>query len=159
MTDMSDIQRHLSQAIDACNELTKMCADLYLAKGHLERDVAKARGAFEMAAESRALWKRRAIAGWLPPDVAVEAARADIEARPDEPWNPTGSDGAPATLAEAVGQALGSASMCWENIRSAGVFDEANCRRVYDGLMAYLADWADEHRRLANPVPGAPSGA
>lgn len=154
MTDMTDIQRHLSQAIDACNELTRMCADLYLAKGDLEREVAKAGGAFEMAAESRALWKQRAIdAGWHPhPGWLAQEPPADGI---PEPWNPTGDEGNPASLGEAVAQALGTASMCWENIRSAGVFDEANCRRVYDGLMAYLADWADEHRRLANEATAA----
>jgi len=70
-------------------------------------------------------------------------------------WNPRGSNGHPATLSEAVGQALGTASMCWEDVLAAGVFDDAQCARVYDGLMAYLSDWADQHRAQANEATAA----
>lgn len=65
-------------------------------------------------------------------------------------WSPTVSDGHPATLSEAVGQALGTASVCWENPAGAGVFDTALCAQVYEGLMAYLADWAADTIRRAN---------
>lgn len=71
-------------------------------------------------------------------------------------WNPTPDpETGRATLAEAVGQALGTASMCWEDPAGAGVFDSSACTRVYDGLMAYLSDWADEHRKQANDAPDA----
>jgi hypothetical protein len=86
---------------------------------------------------------RLAATAALERDLAVEdaAVRADIENTRDEPWNPTTSDGARASLSEA--------SMAWRP-RPTGVFDDAWCGKVYDGLMAYLSDWADEHRRGAN---------
>ena len=75
-------------------------------------------------------------------------------------WNPTPDpETGRATLAEAVGQALGTASMCWENPAGAGVFDSTACGEVHDGLMAYLSDWADEHRRQANEATWAKSQA
>jgi hypothetical protein len=73
-------------------------------------------------------------------------------------WNPTpssDSEDGRVTLAEAVGQALGSASMCWESPAGAGVFDDTACGVVYDGLMAYLGDWADDQRKQANEATWA----
>ncbi len=75
-------------------------------------------------------------------------------------WNPTPDpEIGHATLAEAVGQALGTASVCWENPAGAGVFDSTACARVYEGLMAYLSDWADEQRRRANEATYAKTHA
>jgi hypothetical protein len=65
-------------------------------------------------------------------------------------WNPTPDADGRLTLANAVGQALGSASVCWSNLDEAGEFNDVQCAEVYDGLMAWLSDWADEHRKQAN---------
>lgn len=50
-----------------------------------------------------------------------------------------GSD-ADITLAEAVGQALGAASMCWEHPEAAGEFNSARAERIYKALMAIIAE-------------------
>lgn len=140
-----EMQHQLGQAIEACENLGKDYADCILARDGLERVVDKLSGAVEVMANSREMWRQRALdRGWQPRalTLADEAVRADIEGYPD-PWNPTGLGGALATLAEAVSQALGSATMAWRNVAAAGEFDEAWCTNVYDGLMAYLADWSD----------------
>ena len=46
-------------------------------------------------------------------------------------------------LNEWVGQALGSASMCWENPAGAGVFDSSRCGEIYEALMAHLNEAID----------------
>lgn len=53
-------------------------------------------------------------------------------------------------LAEAVGQSLGAASSCWENLPGAGTFDSTRCGHIHDWLMAYLSDWGDKIRAEAN---------
>lgn len=67
-------------------------------------------------------------------------------------WTPArrpGEEDAPLPLEEAVGQALGAASGCWENLEGAGVFDSTRCKAVLDWLLAYLGDWAEDIRREA----------
>jgi hypothetical protein len=59
------------------------------------------------------------------------------------PWQPS-CDGMP--LSNIVGEALGSASMCWENVSAAGVFDSSRAQWVYEGLMAQI------NRRLCPAV-------
>jgi hypothetical protein len=56
-------------------------------------------------------------------------------------WEPTACGGRSVgdlPLNEWVGQALGSASMCWESVGRAGVFDSDRCVEIHDGLMAHL---------------------
>lgn len=53
----------------------------------------------------------------------------------EEPWVPQGEN---LPLKEVVQQAIGSASMCWSNVRGAGVFDDQRAAWVADGLNAYL---------------------
>jgi hypothetical protein len=73
-------------------------------------------------------------------------------------WEPTcrpEDEGAELPLSEAVGQALGAASACWENLAGAGVFDSTRCIEIHEWLMAYLSDWADKIRKEANEAPAA----
>lgn len=71
-------------------------------------------------------------------------------------WEPAqSSDGAPLSLGEAVGQSLGAASACWENLAGAGVFDSTRCAEIYAWLMAYLSDWGDEISKQANEATAA----
>lgn len=72
-------------------------------------------------------------------------------------WEPTrrADDEAPLSLSEAVGQSLGAASACWENLAGAGVFESTRCGEIYEWLMAYLSDWADEIRKQANEATAA----
>lgn len=52
-------------------------------------------------------------------------------------WAPDRADG----IQSAIFQALGAASMCWERIEDAGVFDSTRAKWVGDGLM----EWLREH--------------
>jgi len=74
------------------------------------------------------------------------------------PWNPTPDADGHITLPEAVGQALGTASACWIGGTGPLEFDSAQCSEVYDGLMAYLDDWAHEQRKQANESTAAKMG-
>jgi hypothetical protein len=42
---------------------------------------------------------------------------------------------APLTLEEAVYQAIGAASMCWEDVAKAGVFDSTRAKEIGDDLL------------------------
>lgn len=79
-----------------------------------------------------------------------------------KPWAPTVTWEDPVSLREAMGQAVGSASMSWEHVDKAGVFDEGNAKWVLEGMMAWLSDWADTIRKEANEKAHAvlgPEGA
>jgi len=68
-------------------------------------------------------------------------------------WEP--DDPGPLTLAEAVGQALGAASVCWAGGTGDLEFDSVRCVEIHDWLMAYLSDWGDQIRREANEATSA----
>ncbi len=53
-------------------------------------------------------------------------------------WEPMQTNEEAVTPEEAIGQALGSASMCWDPKPSSQVFDSQKCEDVLDGLMHYL---------------------
>lgn len=74
---------------------------------------------------------------------------AEMAPGPAGAWNPNPGVGGSVTVAEAIGQALGTASMAWTP-RPEGVFDSAEAVRVHDGIMAWLSDWRDEQVREAN---------
>ena len=71
-----------------------------------------------------------------------------------EPWTPDyGSEGP--TIEGAVFQALGSASVCWENMSGTGVFQSEEAKRIGDGLLAIIAEHvaaarADEQKQIAD---------
>jgi hypothetical protein len=44
------------------------------------------------------------------------------------------------TLESAVGQAVGAASMCWEFVDAAGVFDDVRAGLVVDALLTFLRE-------------------
>jgi hypothetical protein len=44
----------------------------------------------------------------------------------------------PMQLTMAVGNAVGEASICWENISGAGVFDSEHASQVVDNLVAWI---------------------
>jgi hypothetical protein len=46
---------------------------------------------------------------------------------------------------EAIGQAIGAASMCWEHPENAGVFDSTRAVELVDELIAFLQSklWID----------------
>lgn len=47
-------------------------------------------------------------------------------------------DDAPMTLSEAVGQSLGAASMCWEDMSGTGTFQSDRAKEIYDALMDFI---------------------
>lgn len=55
---------------------------------------------------------------------------------PDHPWEPSPD----ATLSQAIREAMGSASMAWERVEGAGVFDADMALWVSQGLEAWLRD-------------------
>lgn len=127
MTDSDD-------ALTRANAMLKMTIETLKDRDGLALELAKAREAFDTINASRSRWKQRALdAGWRP------------FSGPDAAWTPTGDGGGPATLDEAVGQALGTASMCWENVAGAGEFDSTAAVEVFHGLMAYLTVWHHRH--------------
>lgn len=82
-------------------------------------------------------------------------------ARPDpDAWSFSYSDGpAHLSLEEAVFQALGGASACWENLRGAGVFQSDQAKQIGELLVEWVWDWerrmraADPQTPMASPEP------
>jgi hypothetical protein len=91
--------------------------------------------------------------------LVTEKAKAIPQAADHGPntWSPQPDGEGNLTLAAAVGQALGTTSVCWLGGDPPTEFDSTwiDARRVYDGLMAFLADWADGIRREANQATAA----
>lgn len=42
------------------------------------------------------------------------------------------------TLESAIGEAIGAASVCWENMSGTGVFDEVRARQIVDALLEFV---------------------
>lgn len=71
----------------------------------------------------------------------LDAVYCDPEPYVEEPWVPDHLPSKPGDqLAAAVFQALGSASMCWDNVGGAGVFLSDQAKWVGDGLLAWMND-------------------
>lgn len=49
-----------------------------------------------------------------------------------------GGPNEPKTLDEVLGQAIGAASMCWEDINAAGVFDSTRAKVILDEVTDFL---------------------
>lgn len=66
-------------------------------------------------------------------------------------WKPTAPQGDSVDdleLKEWVGQALGAASSCWENVGGAGEFDSTRCGWIFDGLMERLGQVERDRKTL-----------
>lgn len=48
------------------------------------------------------------------------------------------SDGEPLTLESAVYQAIGAASVCWENMSGTGIFDDTRARAIAEALLEQI---------------------
>jgi hypothetical protein len=57
-----------------------------------------------------------------------------------EPFTFVRSSEADVTLDEALGQALGAASMCWEHPEKAGTFNDQRAKRIFEQLKALLQE-------------------
>jgi hypothetical protein len=61
-------------------------------------------------------------------------------------------------LATVVGQALGAASACWENLSGAGVFESTRCAAILDSTLEWLRGQEAVGRAIAGCTPGANLG-
>jgi len=68
--------------------------------------------------------------------IALVRSRATKPATPFT-FHPS-SDGCPLTLEEVVGQAIGAASVCWENMSGTGVFNNTRARAISDALLEQI---------------------
>jgi hypothetical protein len=57
-------------------------------------------------------------------------------------------------MSEAVHQALGVASVCWESMERTGVFDDATAKQVGAELLGVIRQYAGR----SGPVPAVPGG-
>lgn len=62
-----------------------------------------------------------------------------------EPFDFYWGEGETPTLTAAVYQAVGAASVCWENMSGTGVFDDVRAREVAERLLRFIADCEDVH--------------
>lgn len=70
-----------------------------------------------------------------------------------EPFTFVRSSEADITLDEAIGQALGAASMCWEHPERAGTFNSSRAARIYTQLRLLLQEKAlDDRKAIALAV-------
>lgn len=74
---------------------------------------------------------------------------------PPSPWVPIGFDDTEDVLRSAVFQAIGSASVCWENPGGAGVFDSSMAKWVGDGIMAWMGEYSAEREKLIHQLAEA----
>jgi len=72
-----------------------------------------------------------------PLSEAVAAGKAAREAGKPNPLNMFTNTGDPI---ETIYQAVGAASMCWEAVEKAGVFDEKSAIKVCDNLIERLKE-------------------
>lgn len=92
--------------------------------------------------------------GYLNPQVldnwADDAAKRSLNASQmrtamaisGEPFTFVRSSDADITLSEAIGQALGAASMCWEHPEGAGTFDSERAGRIFAELYKLIQEKA-----------------
>jgi hypothetical protein len=55
-------------------------------------------------------------------------------------WTPNFSEGEQPNIESAVYQALGAASMCWEDMSQTGVFQSDEATRIAEGLLRFIAE-------------------
>jgi hypothetical protein len=60
-----------------------------------------------------------------------------------------GSASEPKNLSEVIGQAVGAASMCWENVRDAGVFQSERGSLIVQEVI----DWIEANYELKGSGP------
>lgn len=52
----------------------------------------------------------------------------------------TGSESDPEDLQGVIGQAIGAASMCWENMSGTGIFDSTRARQILDDALNWVTE-------------------
>lgn len=171
--DITAMRSRLREAVNACTDLAMDQAVLILENHRLRR-------LLRQAEQSRQAWADLAYDMWALLGSSVPAPEANrddyatkrgllrrrlnvmIEQKPPASFGPHAADHGPGTwspqpdadgnltLAEAIGQALGTASVCWVGGTGSLEFDSITAAHVYDGLMAFLSDWSDDLRKQAN---------
>lgn len=126
--DIDDVQALLSNALKAVQEIGAAMAAATVRANLAEQQHA-------------AMVEERNDAQWGPTTAAP-------------PWQPNPGVEGKVTLSEAVGQALGTASMAWTP-HPDGIFDSQEAVRVYEGIMAWLSNWMSEQVKQANEATAA----
>lgn len=97
--------------------------------------------------------------GWVDPasldraaEIGYKRSLTKIEQRTamaisGEPFTFVRSSDEDITLDEALGQALGAASMCWERPEDAGTFNSVRAKRIFEQLKLLLQEKSLEDRR------------
>jgi len=57
----------------------------------------------------------------------------------------------PEVINEQIYQSIGQASMCWENVDKAGVFDSIEASKISDTLCNFIADKLEEGASNGRP--------
>jgi len=123
--DIAAMRARLSEAVNACTDLAMDQAVLILENHRLHRLLKEAQ------------------------KPSRPHLHAPVDPGPDA-WSPQPNADGELTLGDAVGQALGSASMCWIGGPGSLEFDSVQAARVFDGLMVYLANYHNDVWRKAN---------
>jgi hypothetical protein len=96
--------------------------------------------------------------GWVDPasldayaELGFKRSLSKIEQRTamaieGEPFTFVRSSEADVTLDEALGQALGAASMCWTNVEGAGRFKQHRAKQIFEQLKLLLQEKSKEDR-------------
>jgi hypothetical protein len=65
----------------------------------------------------------------------------------EEPWTPARREGEELAISQIVQEAVGSASMCWENVHKAGIFNSEQAEWVAGGAIAAIerAVWQQQN--------------
>lgn len=65
----------------------------------------------------------------------------------EEPWTPAKREGEEIPISQIVQEAVGSASMCWENVNKAGIFNSERAQWVAGGAIAAIERvmWEQQH--------------
>lgn len=68
----------------------------------------------------------------------AESSHFDNTGLWEEPWTPTRQEGEALPISRIVQEAVGSASMCWESVNKAGIFNSERAEWVAGGAIAAI---------------------
>jgi len=80
-------------------------------------------------------------------ETTTESSQIDNTGIWEEPWTPTRLEGEEVPISRIVQEAVGSASMCWENVSKAGIFNSERAEWVAGGAIAAIerAVWEQQN--------------
>lgn len=66
----------------------------------------------------------------------------EIDVSHEDDWTFTTFEYEPFTMRDAVFQAIGGASACWEHLEGAGIFDSDRAKQIAETLLEYIENTA-----------------